>query len=213
MALLLNARDLEDFFRSYSPERLRDVPVYLGKDPETHEALMRGLEDEFGAPRFFELSPYNFSGRGFDARAALYDGHLVPPVPTALPLDNLSKAAVLLPPSVQLELGETRAGSVATGKIHGAEAEFRDARRGTLLDWLCAELPTEGPLGTLRALREAGALVHVLMEGHSGDGGVSGRLTGVDSFFNVILTGVDGENLVIPGEHVLGVRPLRKYAH
>jgi hypothetical protein len=198
---LLNELDLVDFFRSYAPERLEEVAGLLNTPPHSHPQLMSSLEAQYSCPRFFDLAAYNFSGRRFNPLACLYDGHVVPPVPTALPMDNLSKASVLLPPSVQLELGEGgAAGLVATGKTHGVEADTRDARQGTLLDWLCTELPMEGPLGTLKALRGAG--VQVLLEG---GGEVRGKLQGLDAAFNLLVVSTSGENILVVGSKVLGV--------
>ena len=205
---LLNEVDLVDFFRSYAPERLEEVEGLLATPPSTHPQLMATLEAQYSCPRFFDLAAYNFSGRRFNPLACLYDGHVVPPVPTALPMDNLSKASVLLPPHLQLELGEGGvAGLVATGKTHGIEADTRDARQGTLLDWLCAELPLEGPLGTLKALRDGGCSVLVLVEG---GGEVKGKLQGLDAAFNLLVVGAGGENILVLGDKVLGVALLDK---
>ncbi len=194
---------LEDFFRVHDPARAASVPALLAALPAGGAAaLTAALEREYAAPRFFELGAFDFSGRAFDARAALYDPHVVPPVPCAVPLDNVHKAGILLPPAAAAAAAASAAAAAATGRLHGAGAEARDARRGTLLDWLAAELPREGPLGALRAWREAGARVRALLRGGRE---ASGRLRGVDRDFNLLLLDAAGDLIIAPGAEVLAL--------
>ena len=215
---------LDDLLRLHAPALPRAAApaqaAALGAlAPPARAAALAALEAQHSAPRFFALRPYNFYSRAFDARAALYDGHVVPPVPCAVPLDNVHKASALLPPSAA---AAAAAASASTGRLHGAEAEARDQRQGTLLDWAGAELPAEGPLGALRALREAGALVTVMLLPQGAQGAAAaaaaaapqqarGRLRGIDSEFNtLLLESGSGALLLLPGARVLAVCPERR---
>jgi hypothetical protein len=228
---MVDAGHLHDLFRLYDPARLPEAAALAESlapaGAAAQAAALRSLEQRYSCPGFFAHSAYNFYGRSFDARAALYDPHVLPPLPCAVPLDNVHKASVLLP-GEGLEAGA--AGAAATGRLHGAEAAARDQQQGTLLDWLCAELPSDGPLGSLRALREAGAMVTVLLLPDAGANGTSsssssssssaaegaatvrGWLRGIDRDFNTLLMhrgegGASGSLVLYPGARVLGVSP------
>ena len=212
MSLL--AEQVGDLYRLHAPARTHEVPARaaaLAALPAAAlPAHLAALEAEHAAPRFFSHGAYNFLGRGFDARAALYDEHVVPPVPCAVPLDNLHKASILLPAAAGA--AAAAAAPAATGRLHGAEAEARDQRQGTLLDWAAGELPAAGagPLGALRALRDAGAMVTVLLLGCSGGRGgeeVRGRLRGIDSSFNaLVMDAATGALVLLPGARVQAIR-------
>ena len=217
---MVDAGHLHDLFRLYDPARLPEAAALAESlapaGAAAQAAALRSLEQRYSCPGFFAHSAYNFYGRSFDARAALYDPHVLPPLPCAVPLDNVHKASALLPPSAA---AAAAAASAATGRLHGAEAEARDQRQGgTLLDWAGAELPAEGPLGALRALREAGALVTVLLlpQGEQGAAAAApqqarGRLHGIDSEFNtLLLESGSGALLLLPGARVLAVCPERR---
>jgi hypothetical protein len=234
---MVDAGHLQDLFRLYDPGRLPEAGALAASlasaGAAAQAAALRSLEQRYSCPGFFAHSAYNFYGRSFDARAALYDPHVLPPLPCAVPLDNVHKASILLPRGGKEGLegaggGGGPAGAAATGRLHGAEAAARDQQQGTLLDWLCAELPSDGPLGSLRALREAGALVTVLLlpdVGATGsssssssraaeEGAVTARgwLRGIDRDFNILLmhrgeAGASGSLVLYPGARVLGVSP------
>ena len=192
-----------DLLRCYAPHLLPSLPALL--DAQGAAALCASLEAQHGVPRYSSaLHAYHFSGRFFDPLRALYDAHFVPPVPAALPLDNVHKASALLPaPTAEVAL---------TGRLHGAAVEARDAelaagtaRARTLLDALAEAAPAEGPLAALRALRAAGARVRVRRRGGAPD--VCGVLAGFDEGMSVLLT-AGGEGVLIAGAHVAAVEPL-----
>jgi hypothetical protein len=189
-----------DVLRCYAPARLPELPGLLARGAAS---LAAELEAQYRVPRYFStLYAYHFSGRFFDPLRALYDGHFVPPAPLSLPLDNVHKASVLLP-------GGGGPLEVATGRLHGAAVEARDAavaagtaRPRTLLDTLAEGAPAEGPLGALRALRAAGARVRVQRRDGAPD--VCGALAGFDEALNLLVI-VGGEGVLIPGMHVVNV--------
>jgi hypothetical protein len=124
------ARDLlADFFRLYDPARLPRVEeLAAGADASAGgpASLFAQLEAEYDAPDFFSSTAFNFRSRFFDPLAALYEPGVLPPVPAVRPLDNLTKAAVLLPAS---DPGSKR--YVQLGVLHDEETRRKDeARRG-----------------------------------------------------------------------------------
>lgn len=101
---------LVDLFRLYDPDKLSDVDEILATHADTpvtaedddgdgvageveHQELAQFLEDKYSVPGFFDLFEYNFCGKYFDPLKCLYDGHVVPPVPTVRPQDNVHKVS------------------------------------------------------------------------------------------------------------------------
>jgi small nuclear ribonucleoprotein (snRNP)-like protein len=194
-----------DFFRLYDPGRLHEAATLVASwEGSSVGRELAALEAHYSKPGFFATSAHNFYGSAFDALATLYDPHVVPPVPCAVPLDNVHKAGVLLPKRVRedLEAAGAAVGEASAGCLHGAEAEARDQRQGTLLNWVSAAFPSEGPLGSLRAWREAGALVTVLLANRTE---ARGRLRGIDGGFNTLLLDASGQAVLYPGERVVGI--------
>lgn len=118
---------IEDIYRCWAPERVdsaRGVAAAAVAQGKAGVAtLTRALEDEFGIPGYFANHAVHFSGRFFDARRALYDGNVIPPVPAATPFDNVHKAQVLLPGG-----GDGEA-TVAIGRLHSDAVAADDAAR------------------------------------------------------------------------------------
>lgn len=87
------AEELDEFFRRWSPSR-RGEAAGLAHDyasPERAQALRKHLEGRFRCPGFFERLVFDFRGRFFDPRHALYDPDVLPPMPHAAPLDNVGR--------------------------------------------------------------------------------------------------------------------------
>lgn len=88
---------LLDFYRQYDPPRLEYVDDIIAQHGEDDEELCSFLEARYGAHGYFSRHEYNLCSRFFNPLKALYDGHVIPPVPTVRPLDNIHKAQVFLP--------------------------------------------------------------------------------------------------------------------
>jgi hypothetical protein len=115
---------ITDFLLQHDPARLPQAAGLAAQYADAPQQLQHALEQQYNAPRHFATVAFNFRSRFFDPLAALYDPHLAPPVPGVRPLDNLSKAVVVLPRSA--------AGSrafVRLGVLHDEETQRRDAAR------------------------------------------------------------------------------------
>jgi hypothetical protein len=84
---------------------------------KTYKALSARLEEEYNVPGFFAIPEFHFGGRFFDPLKCLYEPHLVPPVPSARPLDSLYKAQGLLPPP---RVASSSSSSMGAGSAYGA---------------------------------------------------------------------------------------------
>ncbi len=91
--------------------------------PSPAALLVSELESAYGVPG--ALSPslcrFNLGSRFFAPLPALYDRHLVPPVPHVRPLDNVHKAQLLVPKRAPSSL-------VKIGVLHSDETGQRDSR-------------------------------------------------------------------------------------
>ena len=114
------SRLAEDALRCWAPERLPDFARLLAQAGRGGEAaLARTLERDLGIPGYFSGGyALHFASRFFDAHAALYDAHFVPPEPAAAPFDNVHKAQALV--------GDA---AIATGRLHSREVDQADADR------------------------------------------------------------------------------------
>ena len=89
-----------EFYRLHGSLGIRDpqeharflVTKYSGRGEE----LKLALEQHYGVPRWFDTYEYDFRCRFFNPSKALYDPHVVPPLPNTPPLDNLAKAKLLV---------------------------------------------------------------------------------------------------------------------
>jgi hypothetical protein len=185
---------IADLFRLYDPNKLSSVVDLVAEFGGDEEGLKARLEKAAGVPGFFAAQHLHFASRFFDAPRALYDESFVPPYPDARPLDNVSKAACLLPAD-----GASRP---LLGKLHADMRGESDAAwwRGdvpaTLLDWLAAALPPGPASACLQPWVKEKARVRVLTRQASPDGGSnlcawSGHIKGADADGNVLLVGVE----------------------
>ncbi len=180
----------EDALRCWAPERLPDLARLLAQAGRGGEAsLARTLERELGVPGYFSGGyALHFASRFFDAHAALYDAHFVPPEPAAAPFDNVHKAQALVGDEAN-----------ATGRLHSRAVDQADAdrharraaRRVPPLDALsAAAAATSAPLAALLPAQRERALVRIICAAPDAGGPpavVRGRLVAFDGNGNLLV--------------------------
>eukprot|EP01138_Halocafeteria_seosinensis_P009440 gb/GECG01009648.1/.p1 GENE.gb/GECG01009648.1/~~gb/GECG01009648.1/.p1 ORF type:complete len:198 (+),score=21.93 gb/GECG01009648.1/:1-594(+) len=90
---------IAEFYRVHaSPTRNPEdhARCLLSKYHGRMEELKLCLEQRYGVERWFDTYEYDFRCRFFNSARALYDPHVVPPLPNAPPLDNLAKTKLLV---------------------------------------------------------------------------------------------------------------------
>lgn len=121
---------VEDVFRCWDPSRLssaRSVVSAASAGGAAGEALLASsLERQYGIAGYFVNYGAHFAGRHFDARRALYDGNIVPPIPAASPFDNVHKAQAMLCGG---RVVDSDVNIVATGRLHTHAVAAADAQR------------------------------------------------------------------------------------
>jgi hypothetical protein len=122
---------VEDIFRCWDPERFHRARTLAAaasaRGIKGENNLARELEEEYGINGYFTNYGVHFAGRFFDAKRALYDGHVVPPIPAASPFDNVHKAQALLPDGIAS--GDAAPIVIATGRLHSKAVQVADAQR------------------------------------------------------------------------------------
>jgi hypothetical protein len=198
---------ISDLFRLYDPSRLSSVVDLIAEYGGDEEGLKGRLEASLGVPGFFGARHLHFGSRFFDAPRALYDEAFVPPYPDARPLDNISKAACLLPVP-DAAAGSATASRPLFGKLHAESRGESDAAwwrgdvPGTLLDWLASALPPGPMAACLQPWIRDRVCVRVLTRQVAADGSASicawrGHIKGADADGNVLLVGVQRHTVAV----------------
>ena len=187
------ARKVRAFYEAHNPERLDLVPEIVSKYRNQQDKLWAKLEKKYPGTATSRDDRLDFRSRAFDARAALYEPGLRPPVPNAPPLDNLSKFRPFLPHSS--EYHDTR---VKQGAHHVVrEPSATSTNRGVALLSQVTDTLREGPHSLLwRALRDRLRVRVTLRRINSIRGVVVGHLKAFDRHMNLLL--VDAAETTTP---------------
>jgi hypothetical protein len=87
---------IREFYRLFAPAKVAHVSEIMKRYGGDVDSLKLFLEESYGKPRWFSTYFLCWESRYFDATRALYDPHVVPPMPRVAPMDNLSRARTLV---------------------------------------------------------------------------------------------------------------------
>mmetsp|Transcript_16032 Transcript_16032/g.24048 ORF Transcript_16032/g.24048 Transcript_16032/m.24048 type:complete len:228 (-) Transcript_16032:809-1492(-) len=144
----LSFRDqVRAYYEQHNPEKLSSLDEIVRKFSGREADLWKKLRKKYAPSR-----PLDFRSESFDALLALNTPNLLPPIPSAPTLDNISKFRHLLP--CDSEQFEARVSSHATGSKSVNNPSSSSSRGRSLINTIIDPV-RHGPLSLLwRALQE-----------------------------------------------------------